>query len=115
MLEQEPKNKKLEVVEFTNTEKDLIKMIREKGIKNPEVLQFLCGWAEEWQKKVEQAENFGLAQIIFLCRRAKLYFEAGLLEEAHGDFEDAGTLAYNLFLDDIYEEITKEIEVVKNS
>lgn len=52
--DEEPKQEKMEKIEFTEEEKEIIKVAKEKGIESQEFLQLINAWTEMWQEKVEK-------------------------------------------------------------
>lgn len=83
-MEQEPTFENKE-----NSEQQLIRLLKEKGIEDPEVRNLLDSWTREQEKQVEQSDDYEFEQIQFNLRRARLYFEAGFVENAFENFEDA--------------------------
>lgn len=109
-MEQEPTFENKE-----SSEQQLIRLLKEKGAKNPEVRNLLDSWTHEQEKQVEQSDDYHLEQIQFNLRRARLYFEAGYVEEAFENFEAARTYAWNERRDELYQAIMKEMDEIENS
>lgn len=100
-----------------STEQQLVRLLKEKGVEHPEARKFLDIWTREQEKQVEQStgEEYHIAQIQFNLKRARLYFEAGYVEEAFENFEAALTQAWNEKRDDLYNEIMKEMDKLEGS
>jgi len=106
----EPKFENLETAE-----QKLVRLLKEKGVEDPEAKEFLDKWTREQEKLIEQAEDYPLEQIKFNLRRARLYFEAGYVDEALEDFEDARTQAWNEQRTELYAAIMKEMDEMEDS
>lgn len=96
-------------------EQQLVWLLKEKGVEDPEARKFLDNWTREQEKLVEQSDDYHLEQIQFNLRRARLYFEAGYVDEAFENFEAARTYAWNEQRDELYQAIMKEIDEIENS
>jgi hypothetical protein len=109
-MEKEPKfeneNKRI-------SERQLIQLLKEKGAEDSEVKEILIKWTKEQEKKVKES-NDPEAPINFNVQRARLYSEAGYYKEAYENFEAAQTQAYQEGRDELYQEITEEINEIKN-
>ena len=110
MMEQEsmPENKK-------DSEQELVRLIKEKGLKDPEAIKLFDDWTREQEKQVEQSDNYSLEQILLNLKRARLYFKAGYVKEAFEDFEDARTQAWNERKDELYRAIMEEMDELEKS
>ncbi len=93
-----------------SAEQKLVRLLKDKGVHDPEANEFLDKWTREQEMTIEQAEDYPLEQIQFNLRRARLYFKAGYVDEALEDFEDARTQAWNEQRTELYEAIMKEID-----
>jgi len=97
---------------FDNNEsvrQELVRALKEKGIKDPETKSLLINWTIEQERSVESSTDPD-APIQFNVRRARLYFEAGYTEEAIENFGAALTQAHHEHRDDIRLAIIKEME-----
>lgn len=103
MTEGEPKFE-----EEKDFEQRLTRLLREKGIEDPEVKDLLIQWTIEQEKRVEGSGD-SESPIRFNLRRARLYFEAGYTEEAIENFEAARTQALNEQRNELYWDITDEM------
>jgi erythromycin esterase-like protein len=91
-------------------EQELIGLLKEKGIDNPEVRDLLQNWTIENEKIVEQSDDPQTELIWLNLKRARLYFEAGFTNEAFENYEDARLLAWNLRNNKLYEAIMQEMD-----
>jgi len=98
-----------------NPERQLARLLKERGVEDAEVRELLDTWTREQVKQVEQSDDYPLEQIQFNLRRARLYFEAGLVDAAFEDFEDARTQAWNEQREELYQAIVKEIAELRKS
>ncbi len=98
-------------------EQQLVRLLKEKGVEDPEAREFLDIWTREQEKQVEQStgEEYHIAQIQFNLKRARLYFEGGFVEEAFKNFEAARMQAWNEQKDELYQAIMKEMDQVEDS
>lgn len=106
MSEEEPKIEK-------TPEQQLIHLLKERGSEDPEAKGLLIAWTLEQEKQVEASAD-PEASIQFNLRRARLYFEAGFVDEALENFESARTQAWNEHRDELYEAITEEMDRVES-
>lgn len=97
-----------------NLEQQVIILLKEKGVEDPEARDILIRWTIEQEIQVENS-NDPEAPIQFNLRRARLYLEAGLTEGAFENFEAAQTQAQNEHKDELYQAIEKEINEIKDS
>jgi len=95
-------------------EQKLARLLKEKGEENPEARDLLDRWTREQEKQVEQSDNYPLAQIYFNLRRARLYFEAGYVNDAFENFEAARTQAWNYKNNELYQTIMKEMDELED-
>ncbi|MDZ7586284.1 MAG: hypothetical protein U0946_00900 [Patescibacteria group bacterium] len=96
-------------------EQQLVRLLKEKGVEDPEARNFLDIWTREQEKLVEQSDDYHFEQIQFNLRRARLYFEAGYVDEAFENFEAARTQAWNEQRNELYQAIMKEMYQVEDS
>jgi len=104
---------------FENTEsseRKLVRLLKEKGVEDPEAREFLDIWTREQEKQVEQStgEEYYIAQIQFNLKRARLYFQSGYIGEAFENFEAARMQAWNKRREDLYQEIMDEMDKLEN-
>lgn len=92
-----------------NLEQKLVRLLKEKGVEDPEARGLLDCWTREGEQEVER-ENSSVSSIQFNLRRARLYFEAGYTEEAFENFEAARVQAWNENRKELYEEIMREMD-----
>src|SRR3989338_1473456 len=89
-MEQE---KKFENTE--NTEQKLVRLLKGKGVEDTETMGLLMDWTIKQERLVEQSDDYPLEQIQFNLKRARLYFEAGCMDEAFDNFDAARIQALN--------------------
>lgn len=102
--------KEITTTESTNENptQQLTLLLKEKGIEDPNVKELLNNWTIEQEKQVNKS-NTPDAEIQFNLQRARLYLEAGYVEEALENFEAAQTQAWNEHRTELHEAITQEI------
>ena len=105
-MEKEPQFEKKE----ESPDKKLVRLLKEKGHEDPETQEFLASWTQEQEILARNAEDHFLAEIELNLKRARLYFEAGYIQEAFENFESAQEQAWNEERDDLYEKIEEERE-----
>ncbi len=98
-----------------NSEEQLVRLLKEKGVENPEVRNSLVSWTLEQEKRVEQSDDYRLEQIKLNLLRADVYRKAGYMKEALENLQDALTQAWNEHREKLYQTITKEIDELENS
>ena len=81
-MEKEPTSENEE-----SPEQQLVRLLKEKGVEDPEARNLLINWTLEQEKQVEQSDDYHLEQIQFNLRRARLYFAAGYVDEAFENLE----------------------------
>ena len=97
-----------------NPEQQLVWLLKEKGVQDPEAREFLDKWTREQEKRVEESQD-PEAAIQFNLKRARLYLEAGYVEEAFENFEAARTQAWNEQRNELYQAIMKEMDQIEKS
>lgn len=112
-MEEEPTFENQENKE--SAEQRLVRLLKEKGVEDPEARNLLDSWTREQEKQVEQSDDYHFEQIQFNLRRARLYFKAGYIEESIENFEDARMYAWNEQREDLYQEIMEEMDRVEDS
>jgi hypothetical protein len=90
----------------------LVRLLKEKGVEDPETRNLLINWTIEQERLVEASAD-PEASIQFNLRRARLYFEAGYKDEAFENFEAAKTQAWNEHRDEPCQAIAEEMENFK--
>ncbi|KKT01829.1 MAG: hypothetical protein UV80_C0008G0039 [Candidatus Peregrinibacteria bacterium GW2011_GWF2_43_17] len=106
------KEQKFETKE--NPEQQLVRLLKEKRTEDPETKEFLDSWTREQEQMVEKSTD-PEAPIQFNLRRARLYFEAGYVEEAFENFESARMQAWNEQRNELYQAIMKEMDELEDS
>ena len=89
-------------------EQQLIQMLKERGIEDPEVKNTLITLIIKQEAEVEKL-NDSVATIQLNLRIARLYFEAGYTEEAFDNFEDVRKQADYEQEEELYQAIEKEM------
>jgi len=95
--------------EWNEKEKELIRSLREKGPADSDTKKMLSDWIDAEEKRVENSAD-PIAAILLNLRRARLYYDAGFLEEAWENFESARRQAWNENHDELSEKIGKEMD-----
>lgn len=90
-------------------ERELIRILKEKGVDDPVAKQALINWTITGEKEADKSSD-PEARIKFELKRARLYYAAGFLEAAKDSFEAALTQAWNERRDGLCEEIKEEID-----
>lgn len=93
-------------------DQQLIALLREKGLNDPEAKKMLAAWTDEEQGKVSPSVE---DQIEFQRRKARIFAEAGHKKRAIEDLEDAREITANYELDDLDIEIYDEIKRIEAS
>ena len=98
-----------------NFKKQLIEALRTKGSEDPETRQLLEKWTKEEEARVYEAYDSGSSEAFIELnrKRARLYLEAGYVEEALANLESAAMQAENERMDDLRNDIMDEIDSVK--
>ncbi|HLB95572.1 MAG TPA: hypothetical protein VJK26_01560 [Patescibacteria group bacterium] len=109
-MEKEPTSENEE-----SPEQQLVRLLKEKGVEDPEARNLLINWTLEQEKQVEQSDDYHFEQIQFNLRRARLHFKAGLVDAAFENFEAALTQAWNEERDELYQAIMKEMDEIEDS
>lgn len=97
-----------------NPEQRLVRLLKEKGVEDPETRNFLDAWTREQEERVEKDDD-PVAKIEFNLKRARLYFEAGYVEEAIENFEAARMQAWNENREELYQEIIAEMDRLESN
>ena len=96
-----------------SAEQRLARLLKEKGVEDPEARDLLDAWTREQEKRVEEG-NDPAAKIEFNLKRARLYFEAGYAEEALENFKAARMQAWNENREKLYEAIMTEMDMLES-
>lgn len=80
------------------------------ALKKGEGKELLNKWLLKEEGKVKESANPSLEAINLNLKRARLYYEAGFMEEAFENFEDARRQAHNEGRDDLYNLIMNEMD-----
>ncbi len=107
-------NEKMIKENYENPEQKLVRILKEKGLDNPEAKKMLINWYEEQDNISEAAENFDDAKVRSDWRLARLYFSAGLDDESLEKYKDTGDEAWQKGWDDLYNEIMDERDSVRD-
>lgn len=93
-------------------EREVIDALKAKGNEDPEAHALLLRWTEQEKRRA----GSGLEdQIKVVIRQARLYREAGFVDEALDTLEDAALRAWNEQLDLLHTKILREIDNVKST
>ncbi len=90
-----------------------IRLVKEKGVDNPEVQDCISRWEDEQELLVEQEtdpDKRKIAEINLNLNRARLYWEAGMTDNAIENFNDTLLQAINEGKRDVISEITVEMD-----
>lgn len=104
MMEQAPKAEK-----WKHNEKELIRLLRERGMSDPEVIARLNEFIDAQERRIDASPHDSETHIRLLFQRALLYHEAGLRKISAQEFDETLELAWQERRDDLYHEIKKEI------
>lgn len=101
--------KLLAIEKAESPEQKLIQLLKEKGVEDPETKELLTAWTMEQEQQVEESKD-PEAPIQFNLKRARLYFEAGYVDEAYENFEAARTQAHQEGRDELLQTIDDEMD-----
>lgn len=93
-------------------ESRLITLLKEKGLDDANAKEALLQWTIAQEQEVERSQDKD-ASIQFDLKRARLYFEAGLIAEAFENYEDAYDQAYNEYNDALCQLISDEMDAME--
>ncbi|TSC96758.1 MAG: hypothetical protein CEN88_279 [Candidatus Berkelbacteria bacterium Licking1014_2] len=102
-------------------EQQLVRLLKERRIEDSEVVEdsgvkdTLIKWATEQEERVEQSDNYPLAQIEFNLLRAYLYLAAGYVRGTFENLVAARAQARNDHRDGLYRAIMREIDELAES
>jgi len=105
---------KLEIINFTDQEKEIIELIKKFGLEDTRVKKIFIQWVDESEKEAEKEKNFTLALIMFLRQLAYLYLAAGLGEKFEVAFNDVMEYAWQMKFDNVYNLLNEEFEEIKS-
>ncbi|MFA6197788.1 MAG: hypothetical protein WC734_01360 [Patescibacteria group bacterium] len=91
-----------------SSEQTLVRLIKDRGVEDPEVRDLLTGWISAQETEVGSSGDYAIAQVRLELRRANLFFQAGYADAARESFEAAKLLAANYRRDDLYIAIGEE-------
>lgn len=92
------------------SDQELIDALKSKGVEDPEVSKLLQRWTEQGEKKVATPED----AINFNRERARLYVEAGYVEEGLGVLESARIQAWNEQREELFNQIMTEMDEIED-
>ncbi|MBI2446700.1 MAG: hypothetical protein HYV51_02660 [Parcubacteria group bacterium] len=95
-----------------SAEQRLIRLLKEKGTEDPETRELLDAWTREQEERIEEG-NDPAAKIEFNFKRARLYFDAGYVEEALENLEADRMEAWNENREELYEAIMAEMDMME--
>lgn len=96
-----------------STEPALVRLLKDRGIEDPEVRDLLAGWISAQEAEVGRSGDYAIAQVRLELRRAILFGQAGFVDEARESFDAAKLLAANYQRDDLYDAIGDEWDGVE--
>lgn len=112
-MEQFPSFEKQETEE-ERLRRELVDLLKkEGGLENPNARDLFIAWSEIREVQIDKAADKVLAQIEFERERARVYFEAGYMEEAVIAFNDTLNICKGEGRDKLAQEIMEEIEKLK--
>lgn len=86
-----------------------VQEFKEKG-QVAEVIAILNTWTDEQEKLVYESHDPATAAIELNLRRARLYHEAGLIEETRENYNDARKQAHNEGRTELFQAIEEEMD-----
>ena len=92
------------------SDQELIDALKSKGVENPEVHQLLQRWTKQGEKQVVNPED----AIKFNQRRARLYVEAGYVQEGLEVLESARMQAWNEQREELFNQIMTEMDEIED-
>ena len=97
-----------------SVEQRLIRLLKEKGVEDPEAKNLLDTWTRQQEEWAEKSNEPATAAIEFDLRRARLYFEAGYVDEAFESFEAARMQSWNNNKEELYQKIMAEMDKLES-
>src|SRR3989338_9450675 len=92
------------------SDQELIDALKSKGVEDPEVHRLLQQWTEQGEKQVINPED----AIKFNQKRARLYVEAGYVQEGLEVLESARMQAWNEQREEVFNQIMAEINAIED-
>lgn len=112
-MDKEPQFEKQET-----PEKKLIRLLKEKGVEDPETREILNSWIYSREKEIEKLEGepYRLAQISFNIQRACIYFQGGYAEEALTDLEETRVQIFHELGEEseLYDEVIEQMDEIED-
>lgn len=97
-----------------STEQTLVRLLKDRGIEDPEVKDLLAGWIIAQEAEVSRSDDYAIAQVRLELRRATLFSQAGFVDEARESFDAAKLLAANYQRDDLYSAVEDEWDTIES-
>ncbi len=97
-------------------EQQLVRLLKEKGVEDPEVRKLLIDWSIKQEEKIGKltgVESSRKAQIDFELKKGHLFFESGYIKEAFENFNDALLIAEQEGLNELSQAIEAEMQKLK--
>lgn len=95
------------------SDQELVDALKSKGIENPEAFQLLQSWIKQGEKNVAEA-NTPEATIEFNRKRARLYIDAGYVQEGLEVLEGARMQAHNERREELFSQIMTEMDEIED-
>ena len=92
------------------SDQELIDALKSKGVEDPEVHQLLQKWTEQGERKVVTPED----AITFNRKRARLYVEAGYVQEGLEVLESSRMQAWNEQREELFNQIMAEMDEIED-
>jgi len=92
------------------SDQELIDALKSKGVEDPEVHRLLQQWTEQGEKQVINPED----AIKFNQKRARLYVEAGYVQEGLEVLESARMQAWNEQREEVFNQIMAEMNAIED-
>ena len=92
------------------SDQELIDALKSKGVEDPEVHRLLQQWTEQGEKQVINPED----AIKFNQKRARLYVEAGYVQEGLEVLESARMQAWNEQREELFNQIMTEMDEIED-
>ncbi len=91
---------------------EVVERLKRDGIQNPEAKEYLLGWIDQEQAAVDKIGT-SKATLEFNIVWAKVYRDAGLIEDAREAFMQASEQAYQERDEVLYNQIEDEMDKLK--
>lgn len=116
-MEERPKNEGQPQIQTLEKKKfnkyEVVERLKDGGFNNPEAKAYLLGWIDQEQAEVEKIGT-SKAVLDFNVVWAKVYRDAGMVEEAIEAFDQAAEQAWQERDEALYTELESEIEKLKS-